>query len=116
MPSKDLFWVGTSLSDLREFPESARREAGHQLHLLQLGLEPSDWKPMSAVGSGVYEIRIHTTVEHRVFYVAKFIEGVYVLHAFEKKTQRTAKADLDRGRQRLREVLAERRARAKRER
>jgi phage-related protein len=43
---------------------------------------------------------------------------VPVLHAFEKKTQRTARADIDRGRQRLNDVLAERRsriARARRE-
>jgi phage-related protein len=118
MPGKDLFWVGSSLSDLRAFPEDARREAGHQLHLVQVGLQPDDWKPIPTVGSGVYEIRIHTAVEHRVFYVAKFAEGVFVLHAFAKKTQRTAKADIALGQQRLRDVLVERReraARAKRE-
>jgi phage-related protein len=118
MPGEDLFWVGSSLSDLRAFPEDARREAGHQLHLVQLGLQPDDWKPIPTVGSGVYEIRIHTAVEHRVFYVAKFAEGVFVLHAFAKKTQRTAKADIALGQQRLRDVLVERRepaARAKRE-
>ena len=118
MSGKDLFWVGSALDDLRDFPPGARREAGHQLHLVQLGMEPGDWKPMPTVGSGVYEIRIRTEVEHRVFYIAKFTEGVYVLHAFEKKSQRTAKADIDLGQQRLRDVLAERReraARAKRE-
>ena len=118
MPGKDLFWVGSSLSDLRAFPEDARREVGHQLHLVQLGLQPDDWKPMPTVGASVYEIRIHTAVEHRVFYVAKFAEGVFVLHAFAKTTQRTAKADIALGQQRLRDVLAERReraARAKRE-
>ena len=104
--------MGSALDDLRAFPEVARREAGHQLHLVQLGLAPDDWKPMSAVGAGVYEIRIHTAVEHRVFYVAKFSEGVYVLHAFEKKTQRTAQADIRLGQQRLRDVLAARRVRA----
>lgn len=72
---------------------------------------------MPAIGAGVYEIRIHTSVEHRVFYVAKFSEGVFVLHAFEKKSQRTRQIDIDIGRQRLCDVLAERReqtARAKR--
>jgi phage-related protein len=112
MPGKDLFWVGSARDDLRDFPEAARREAGHQLHLVQLGLEPHDWKPMPTVGAGVYEIRIHTAVEHRVFYVAKFSEGVYVLHAFEKRTQRTAQTDIRLGQQRLRDVLAERRGRA----
>lgn len=50
---------------------------------------PHDWKPMGAVGPGVNEIRVHTGREHRVFYVAKFADAVYVLHAFEKKGQRT---------------------------
>lgn len=114
MPGKDLYWVGSALDDLRDFPDDARREAGHQLHLVQLGLEPEDWRAMPSVGSGVYEIRIHTTVEHRVFYVAKFAEAVYVLHAFERKTRRTAKTDIELVRHRLRDVLVERRERAAR--
>jgi phage-related protein len=61
---------------------------------------------MAAVGPGVREIRIHTGLEHRVIYIAKFDEGVYVLHAFEKKTRRTAKADIDAARSRLRDVMA----------
>jgi phage-related protein len=64
---------------------------------------------MATVGSGVYEIRIHTDVEHRVLYVAKFSDGVYVLHAFEKKTQRTRQHDLDIAKQRLGELVQERR-------
>jgi phage-related protein len=112
MATKDLFWVGSALDDLREFPEDARKLAGHQLHVVQLGLEPDDWKPMPSVGPGVYELRIRTDVEHRVFYVAKFAEGVYVLHAFEKKTQRTRQADLDIGKGCLQAVLAERRVAA----
>ena len=83
--------------------------AGHQLHRVQMGLEPDDWKPMPSVGQGVYEIRIHTAVEHRVFYIARFPEGIYVLHAFEKKTQRTRQADIDIGKECLQAVLTERR-------
>ncbi|HEU4341425.1 MAG TPA: type II toxin-antitoxin system RelE/ParE family toxin [Candidatus Binatia bacterium] len=61
--------------------------AGFQLRRIQQGLEPNDWKPMPRVGPGVQEIRIHTGLEHRVFYLAKLAEGVYVLHAFEKANQ-----------------------------
>jgi len=50
---------------------------------------------MASVGQGVYEIRIHTRVEHRVFYLAKFSEGIYVLHAFQKKTRSTSASDID---------------------
>ena len=83
--------------------------AGFQLRRVQRGLEPSDWKPMAAVGTGVREIRIHTETEHRVFYVARFDEGVYVLHAFEKRTRKTPKRNLALARSRYRELLETRR-------
>ena len=102
--AKRLYWVGRSLEDLRDFPDEARREAGHQLHLVQIGLEPDDYRPMPTVGSGVIEIRIRGAREHRVFYVANVGDAVFVLHAFEKKTQKTAKRDLDLGKERLKEV------------
>jgi phage-related protein len=105
MPEKPLAFVGAALAELRAFPDAARRAAGHQLHLVQHGLAPGDWKPMASVGPGVREIRIHTGVEHRVLYVAKFAEAVYVLHAFEKRTQQTRQADLDRARHRYQELL-----------
>ncbi|MHB0948376.1 MAG: type II toxin-antitoxin system RelE/ParE family toxin [Gemmatimonadaceae bacterium] len=101
---KNLRWVGRSLDELRDFPVEARREAGHQLHLVQLGEDPDDWRPMPSVGPGVIEIRLHDETEHRIFYVAAFREAVYVLHAFEKKTRRTAQADIDFGRENLKEL------------
>lgn len=105
---KEVFWVGSTLDDLRAFPEDARSIAGHQLHLVQQGLEPDDWKPMGSVGSGVHELRVHTAMEHRVFYVAKFAEGIYVLHAFQKKTRQTSERDLELARERYRAVLKHR--------
>ena len=109
MSGKPLFWVGGALARLRGFPAAARREAGHQLYQVQLGLEPSDWKPMPSVGPGVIEIRVHEAGEFRVLYVAKFAEGVYVLHAFEKRTRQTRKADIEVARSNLAEVLRHRR-------
>lgn len=108
---KDLFWVGSALEDLRAFPEDARRLAGHQLHLVQQGLEPHDWKPMMDIGPGVYELRVRTAVEHRVFYVAKFNEGIYVLHAFQKKTRQTSRRDVELAAERYRQVSSFRRRR-----
>ena len=72
---------------------------------------PDDWKPMSNVGPGVYEIRLHTGTAHRVFYVAKYAEAIYVLHAFEKRARQTRKADIELAKQRLAEVKALRRGR-----
>lgn len=75
------------------------------MHKVQQGLEPSDWKPMTTVGSGVREIRIRDEAgAFRVLYVTKMEDAVYVLHAFQKKTQRTAKRDLDLAALRLREI------------
>jgi len=67
MVDKVIRWLGSSLDDLRAFPDRARSAAGYQLRRVQLGLMPSDWKLMKAVGTGVYEIRIHTGAEHRLF-------------------------------------------------
>jgi phage-related protein len=106
---KALIWVGASLDRLRVFPAAPLREAGHQLHRVQLGLEPTDWKPMRSVGPGVVEIRIHEEGEHRVLYVAKFAEAIYVLHAFPKKTQQTRQADIEIARRNLADVLRHRR-------
>jgi len=98
-------WTGSARIDLRGFPKEAREVAGYQLFQVQQGCDPADWKPMSTVGPGVREIRVHTQGEHRVIYVAKFEDAVYVLHAFEKKTQKTRKADVEVARRRFREVL-----------
>jgi phage-related protein len=72
MPDKPICWLGSSLEDLSNFPESARRKAGFQLRAVQGGEEPSDFKPMSVVGAGVQEIRIRTEDPYRIFYVAGF--------------------------------------------
>ena len=84
--------------------------AGFQLRRVQRGLRPNDWKPMATVGSGVEEIRVRTAVEHRVLYVARFTEGVYVLHAFEKRSRKTPRRELDVARERLRALLQARSA------
>ena len=106
---KPLWWLGSSKRDIRAFPAAARRVAGFQLLRVQQGMEPTDWKPMQSVGSGVREIRVHTQTEHRVCYVARFAEGIYVLHAFEKRTQKTPARDIDVARTRYRELLEWRR-------
>ena len=107
-----MVWVGTTRDRLRRFPAGARREAGYQLRRAQLGEEPSDWKPMRSVGAGVLELRMHSEGEYRVFVVTKFADAIYVLHAFEKKTQQTRQADLELGRRNLAAVLQYRRGRS----
>jgi phage-related protein len=93
-PLKPLRFIRSSQDDIKNFPPQARRLAGEQLMLVQAGKMPEDWKPMPTIGQGAMEIRIHQPHEHRVIYVAKFPEAVYVLHAFDKKTQKTPLKDL----------------------
>ena len=92
---KPLHFVGSSPEDLRELPESARETAGHQLFKVQQGKEPDDWKPLPTVGVGVQEIRVwDESGTYRLLYVAKFEEAVYMLHVFEKRSQKTVKGDI----------------------
>src|SRR5437763_429044 len=73
----------------------------------QIGNRWPEW------GLGVQEIRIHTKLEHRIMYVTRLEEAIYVLHAFEKKTRKTGKDDVELARSRLRELLNARRAAGK---
>lgn len=109
MSEKPLLWIGSSRYDLKEFPPDARRTAGFQLRRVQSGLRPNDWKAMPSLGPGVEEIRIHTRLDHRVIYVAKFTVGIYVLHAFKKRTAKTRKRALQLARDRFRALVSQRR-------
>jgi phage-related protein len=105
---KPVEFRGSAHDDLRAFPVSARREAGHQLDQVQQGLEPDDWKPMPTIGAGVREIRIRDAAgAFCVVYVAKFAEAIYVLHCFQKKTEKTSKMDLDLASKRYRDLVQE---------
>ena len=93
---KPVQFRGSALDDLRAFPEAVRRGAGYQLDKVQHGRDPDDWKPMAAVGRGVKEIRIRDAAGAlRGMYVANFNDVVYVLHCFQKKSQKTGKLDLN---------------------
>ena len=103
---KPVRFLGASLDDLRLFPAGARRDAGHQIDLVQQGFDPDDWKPMAIIGAGVREIRIaEEGGAFRVIYVAKFEQAIFVLHFFQKKTRKTARADIELARARYRELL-----------
>lgn len=104
---KNIEFIGSSLDDLKAFPLKAKREFGYQLDRVQRGLDPSDWKPMISIGQGVKEIRVKDESGiFRVVYIAKFHESIFVLHSFQKKSQKTAKKDIDTSKNRLQEVFA----------
>lgn len=102
---KPVAFVGDAKDRLRNFPQDAKREAGFQIDKVQAGGLPDDYRPMSSVGPGVMEIRIQEdNGAFRVFYVANRGDAVFVLHCFQKKTQKTSKKDIDLGKQRYKEL------------
>ena len=102
MPIKPVEFLGDSLDRLREFPDDAKQDAGYQLDRVQNGLQPDDFKPMPTIGKGVEEIRVRDdNGTFRVIYTARLADAVYVLHAFQKKTQATSKRDIDLAKQRF---------------
>ena len=105
---KPIRWIGRSLEVVRSFPGDVRRKLGEELRRVQEGLRPKDWKPMRTVGKGAVEICVHAQSEYRAIYVARFAEAIYVLHAFEKRTRKTAQSDLDTARRRLTTVIRSR--------
>ena len=109
---KPVTWIASSRADLKAFAPDVMDDVGYELYLVQIGLDPDDWKPMNTVGPGVREIRVHRPNEHRVLYVAKFEESIYVLHAFQKRTRKTRQADIEIGRRRYKQVVAIRARRA----
>jgi phage-related protein len=105
---KPIEFRGTALDDLRTFPQTAMREAGYQLDRVQHGLAPDDAKNMASIGPGVTELRIWDEAgTFRVVYVAKLADAVFVLHCFQKKTQQTAKRDIDLAKKRLKNLMKE---------
>jgi phage-related protein len=107
---KPVRFLGDSLQCVRDFPVDARHDAGYQLDKVQRGLQPDDFKPMPTIGRGVEEIRIRDDAgNYRVIYTARLTDAVYVLHAFQKKTQRTSQRDIEMAKARLREMMKDRR-------
>jgi phage-related protein len=95
---------------LRDFPVSACHDAGYQLDKVQRGLQPDNFKPMPTIGRGVEEIRLQDDSGiYRVIYTARLADAVVVLHAFQKKTQRTSRADIEIAKTRFRELMKDRR-------
>jgi len=93
---KAVIFENKTLEIIKEFPNDARQRTGYQLDRVQRDLEPENWKPFNMVGQGVREIRIQVGMQYRIIYVAKFNNAIHVLHAFQKKTQKTRQSDIDR--------------------
>ncbi len=103
---KPVRFVGGALAELRAFPPAVRHDAGYQLHNVQCGRQPADFKPMPDIGPGVEELRMRDAAgAYRIIYTARLADAVYVLHAFQKKTQRTVAANIELARQRYKQAI-----------
>lgn len=103
---KPILFIGDTLENIRAFPQTARRKAGQQLQQVQEGRQPDHFKPMPTVGRGVEEVRIRDkTGAFRVIYLARLENAVYVLHAFQKKTQETPQHDIDLAKSRYKSII-----------
>jgi len=99
-------FLGDSLKCLRDFPEGARQDAGYQLDKVQRGEQPDDFKAMPTIGKGVEELRIwDDSGTYRVVYTARLATAVYVLHAFQKKTQTASKHNIEVAKTRYSELM-----------
>jgi phage-related protein len=92
LPDKPLFWVGSSLKDLRDLPEEVKDEVGFALYQVQRGLTPRSVKALKGFGgASVLEIvEDFRTDTYRAVYTVQFADAVYVLHVFQKKSKRGA--------------------------
>src|ERR1700733_10909698 len=103
---KPLYFVGDSARQLRAFNKDARQDVGYQLDKVRRGEQPDDFKPMLTIGKGVEEIRIWDEAgTYRVIYTARLNNAVYVLHAFQKKTQATSMTDIELAKTRFTELM-----------
>ena len=103
---KSVCFLGDSLKRLREFPDDARQDAGYQLDKVQNGFAPDDFKAMPSIGKGVEELRVWDEAgTFRIIYTARLADAVYVLHAFQKKTQATPTRDIAIAKARFAELM-----------
>ena len=102
---QDVIWLGDSLEVLRNFPAGIKAVLGGGIFRLQVGAVPRNFKPMVTVGRGVRELRARDrSGQYRAIYVVRKREGIFILHAFQKKSRQTSKQDIEIARKRLREI------------
>lgn len=102
-----IVWEGDSKEVISAFPDAARYNLGFDLRLLQQGQQPTDYRPMSSIGPGVFELRDQDErAWYRVIYLSRVRDVIHVLHCFEKRSRETPMKDINTARQRLKAVRA----------
>lgn len=107
LPDALIAWEGDSKEVISSFPDEAKANLGFDLRLLQRGLQPTNYRPMSSVGPGVFELRDQDErAWYRVVYLSRIHGVIHVLHCFEKKSRETPMKEIHVARQRLKVVRA----------
>jgi phage-related protein len=102
---KRIFFLADTLAQIKDFPLDVRREVGAELRRVQQGVEPNNWKPMKTVGPACREIRVRDeSGAYRIIYVLLDASGVYVLNAFQKKSQKTPTPEIELASRRLKQI------------
>jgi phage-related protein len=84
---KPLYWIGTSIKEISEFPAGVRRTIGFALSAAQFGGKHPSAKPWKGEGPGILEVvKDYDGDTYRAIYTVHFADAVYVLHAFQKKS------------------------------
>src|SRR6267154_4797839 len=100
-------WEGDTKEVISAFPDEVKYNLGFDLRLLQQGQQPTDYRSMSSVGRGVYELRDQDERSwYRVIYLSRVRDVIHVLHCFEKRSRETPMKEINTARQRLRVVRA----------
>jgi phage-related protein len=86
---KPCVFIGSSLKDLKRFPDKVRNRMGFALHQVQEGDEPLAAKALKGFGGrSILELVDDFDGDtYRAVYTVRFSEFVYVLHAFQKKAK-----------------------------
>lgn len=96
---RPLDWIGSSKKDFLAFPMRVKDEMGAALGIAQFGGKHPSAKPWKGLGPGIFEIVENFDGNaYRAVYVIRFLEVIYVLHAFQKKSPhgiKTAALDVD---------------------
>jgi phage-related protein len=100
-------WEGDSKEVISSFPDMAKYNLGFDLRLLQQGQQPTDYRPMTSIGPGVFELRDQDErAWYRVIYLSRVRGVIHVLHCFEKRSSETPMKEINTARQRLKAVRA----------
>jgi phage-related protein len=100
-------WEGDSKEVISSFPDKAKQNLGFDLRLLQQGEQPTNYRPMSSIGQGVFELRDDDErAWYRVIYLSRVRDVIHVLHCFEKRSRQTPTKEINIAQQRLKTVRA----------